>query len=317
MLSAADDLLHEPTPERLFTETNWFGFVNVPGERIAFGIYVGFKPNLNLSYSWIAAFRGRHLHHASMDYFDRRQYMAVPDVTAEGYRLDNGLEVSIVEPLKTFRLRYLDDPRKFGVDVVWDAICPPVAWQHTGHFDHFGRVTGELTLGGVPYRVDTIAQRDHSWSVRNDEVLPAVPPKPFAWVWGAFGDDWAFQTAANWALTGASEAPTDASATPVRAGGGERASWVWDGSRLEYADDVALEIEWSGLLDPKRVRISFRTEGKVVHSFDGEVLGTALIPNTFNASTLVCQIEWSDGARRGLGDVHLSVTPANYHLAGA
>ena len=319
MLSAKDDLLHDPGTERLFTETNWFGFINVEQEEVSFGVYVGFKPNLGLCYSWIAAFRGFHPHHASIEYFDRRQFMPVPTVTESGYELDNGLRVEFVEPLEKFHITYSDTARNFAIDVEWSAICPPSEWAKSGHFDHFGHVTGTLTLDGRTYPVDTFAQRDHSWSVRGDESLPAVPPKPFAWVWGAFSENFAFQSAANWTLTTDAGGSDTHSGTPVHAGGGEQASWLWDGDNIDYTTEVNFEItKWEGSLRPTAARIAFRTESGKSYSFDGKVVSAALIPNSFNFSTLVCQVHWRDeDGNAGIGDFHLSITPANYTGAGA
>jgi hypothetical protein len=317
MLTAADDLMHDPGTHRLFTETNWFGFVNVPDEGISFGIYIGFKPNLGVTYTWIVAWQGRHQHHMGIEYFDRRQYMQVPEITTEGYELDNGLKVSILEPLNKFKIEYADEPRKFGIDIVWSAICPAVAWTKSGHLDHFGHVKGQLTLKGKTYEVDTFSQRDHSWSIReDDEHMPAKPPKPFAWVWGAFSDSFAFQAAANWNVTDGTDFG-ETTATPIRGGGGEKSSWMWNGTESIYTSDIDFDIKWGGHLTPRAVALGFITETGQRYEFEGEVLSSALIPGTFIFSTLACQVRWHgpDGAD-GIGDFHLSINPFNYRGAG-
>jgi hypothetical protein len=83
-----------------------------------------------------------------------------------------GVRVTMIEPLRQYRIRY-EDPGALELDVVFEAVMAPnphpigVAPFFKGtHFDQPGHVTGEMLLRGERVAIDCYATRDRSWGPR-------------------------------------------------------------------------------------------------------------------------------------------------------
>ncbi len=86
----------------------------------------------------------------------------------------------------------LGDRRPVGVDLEWEAFGPSYEHPHAagkaaqsrGHYQHAGRVHGEIIVGAEAFVIDGTGERDHSWGSRNWWRQP--------WHWAAFqrSDEW-------------------------------------------------------------------------------------------------------------------------------
>src|SRR5439155_74330 len=86
-----------------------------------------------------------------------------------------GLLIEWLVPRESFRLRYRHGTH--GMDVVWQAISPTYLYPHPpgvsfdqfpGHIEQGGAVRGTVTLAAVPYPIDCLGHRDHSWGGERD-----------------------------------------------------------------------------------------------------------------------------------------------------
>ena len=192
---ATDDLLHPDSfadiPDDSATETQYFGF-SVPEAGIHALTYMWWHPNLKVCSGGLFVFKGvKQLTQAS-EICDWRTYMR--DVAIENdlheFRFDNGYGVKIIEPQRRFHLTYADEANGNSVDVMIDAVLPPVKTADGNHFEQTMRVTGELLLRGARYEVDCYHVRDRSWGKPRPETLMPMPPT--SWMCGAFRDDFSF-----------------------------------------------------------------------------------------------------------------------------
>jgi hypothetical protein len=89
------------------------------------------------------------------------------------FTLDNGVTLitcEAVEKLKTYHMTY-KAPEGVEIDVTWNALMEPVPlavpeqWKEWAprHYDHFGRMTGNIKVEGNEYEVDCWAGHDRSF----------------------------------------------------------------------------------------------------------------------------------------------------------
>jgi hypothetical protein len=185
-LTAEDDAFHEHTDHWWETETAWFSF-NVPERRMG-----------GWFYNQVLAVQG--VCNGGAWVWDDSDTPALYEVNQRGLPLPEGLDLrdvtlpngnamAVLEPLRTYRLRYRD-PGRFEADVVFQAIMAPHShplgaapfWKGR-HFDQAGRVRGEIVLHGERIEVDCVAGRDRSWGPRPmgpdpRKARPAAPSQP-------------------------------------------------------------------------------------------------------------------------------------------
>jgi hypothetical protein len=119
------------------------------------------------------------------------QRAAPPPLEGDSFTVA-GLRVDIERPLERFRLRYAHGSTAF--DLTWEGMSPtykyptPPSDEFPGHIEQGGRVTGRVTLGGVPMPFDGPGHRDHSWGGERDWA------KFHRWTYlsGEFGGDFWF-----------------------------------------------------------------------------------------------------------------------------
>ena len=119
------------------------------------------------------------------------QRAAPPPLEGDSFTVA-GLRVDIERPLERFRLRYAHGSTAF--DLTWEGMSPtykyptPPSDEFPGHIEQGGRVTGTVTLGGVPMPFDGPGHRDHSWGGERDWA------KFHRWTYlsGEFGGDFWF-----------------------------------------------------------------------------------------------------------------------------
>lgn len=187
----ADDLFHTPPDDNFtWTETNWFGMMFIPEKGLQFDAYVWTHPNLGVVFSGFYIMRGRKKDQLCAEYFDYRSWLPMPDGNLDDYSLANGLSVKILKPLTTYKLDYVDEARGVKLDVVWEAMMPPVPFPMGEHLEQAGHVTGTLLFEGETHRVDCRVVRDHSWVHRPE--TPKLGRRPIGFVACAFDDGTAF-----------------------------------------------------------------------------------------------------------------------------
>lgn len=202
MIVDADCDFHPPAPDRMWAETNYFGF-EVPQAGMHVGLYSLFRPNLDLVNSALFV-NSRHVTGDwQIDFWDHRAYLPLGDTRLTDFRLENGLSVRNVEPNRVWEISVDHDP--LFLDVRFEALMPPYdihdpamdpmarverqdlaasdAWKG-GHFDLTGALTGSLTLRGRTYEIDWFSTMDHSWGVRGEHQ-----PGTMTWLQAHFSRD--------------------------------------------------------------------------------------------------------------------------------
>jgi len=182
-----------PPDQPMWAETNYFGF-EVPEAPLHIGLYSLFRPNLGVVNSAVFANSRKVTSGWEIDYWDHRAYLPMkPDESLLSFKLANGLAVTCLEPNRVWELRY-SSPGLLDVDVRFEALMQPFdihdpdmdprarrsggdlsagALWSGGHVDMTGAVTGEVTVRGRRFAVDSLSTMDHSWGVR-EEYQPGV-----------------------------------------------------------------------------------------------------------------------------------------------
>lgn len=192
-LTLADDELHQPREgDPSWAETSWFA-AQIPERNLCIWVYTLFRTNLGVLSSSIYVFGGGDGELWRQPYYRLFWHQQLPkDFTLTRYELPFGLSGGVRKPLEQFEVHY-DDGAGFSVDLNFDAIHPAHAVGVTdeiGHIDQFGRVTGQLTMGGETIPIDCIEMRDRTWSPRREQ-------RDRAWLgysYGAVDEKTAFQS---------------------------------------------------------------------------------------------------------------------------
>lgn len=206
MIEPQDAEFHPVGPDRMWTETNYFGF-DVPAVPLHVGLYALFRPNLGTVNSAVFANSRTVENSWQIDFWDSRAYLPMPEGRSLlDYRLDNGLAVRCLEPNRLWHLQY-DNDESFSVDVRFQALMEPfdihdpdmdprarrtsgedlsASAAYAGHFDMTGAVTGHIVLNGTRHEVDALCTMDHSWGVRAEKQLGTM-----TWLQCHFSPDFA------------------------------------------------------------------------------------------------------------------------------
>ena len=213
-----DDFLHPAknklVTDKTLTETQYFGF-SVPEAQIQGAGYLWHHPNLGTVSGGLYVWRGDKFTAAAAELCAYTDFMsdAALKNDLQNYRLENGYGVEVLEPLKRHRMTYSDSARKNSVDLIFEAISPPVMFRDGNHMEQPMKVNGELVLRGKTYAVDCHCIRDRSWAKPRREDNFAMPP--LSWMTGVFNKDFAFvcsmfdQAAQNTELKGSFAMPED------------------------------------------------------------------------------------------------------------
>jgi hypothetical protein len=195
--TAADDELHEPGPQRDWTETTWWSFA-VPERALAGWLYVQIRPNLGASSGGAFVYDPRSWLQWELPYYGFLLHQPLPEpLDLRAVTFSNGVSVAMVEPGMVYDLGYrFRDQDDFVADLRFRGISPPVPhlqgappFSGSSHYDQHGRVTGELYLLGEQIPVDCISVRDRSWG-RRPELLGRRTR--FSYCFGASSPDEAF-----------------------------------------------------------------------------------------------------------------------------
>ncbi len=206
MLSAADDLFHQPRfQDFTWTETSWWSFYIPEESRLGY-LYFIFKPNLGVAQSQVAIWSGHCRDLTETDYWDTQIHLPMPRANLDNLPLASGLSLRVLEPLKRYRVDY-DGGRGTELHLEFEALTLPAEASETTldkgetfaktfqamvligawHFDQPVMAKGELILNGERHEVAYPAIRDRSWGPRPETGLRAA-----AYDQGHFGSDFGF-----------------------------------------------------------------------------------------------------------------------------
>lgn len=298
-ITDADDFLHRAQNALVTadsaTETQYFGF-SVPEARIHGYAYLWYHPSLRVVTGGLFAFQGHKRTAVNAELSDFRTYHSDRALEGDlhGYRLSNGYGVEVLEPLKRHRLTFADAARGNAVDLVYEAVQPPVMFGDGTHFEQPMRVRGTLSLRGAAYAVDGFNVRDRSWAKPRPE--DNLPMPPFSWMTGVFDPGFAFNCSVF-----DQEVPRGAPKLPVErtlTGG-----WVHRDGRLGRLVKAVKRVERTRFsLLPSRVQLEMTDEHGRTFAIDGEMIASTVWQPWSNIYMPVCLMKWTCEGRVAHGD---------------
>ncbi|MCW2520886.1 MAG: putative aminoglycoside phosphotransferase, partial [Mycobacterium sp.] len=187
--NAEDEGTHEPTDERLWSESWYFDFAD-PGQGVGGWLRLGLIPNQG--HAWINALLcGPHMPTIAVLDFEA----ALPVVHTEVHTEAVDLELEATVPLQSYGVSLRatgeahDDPAdllrgKSGrpvdleMDLVWTTAGTPYQYRLSTRYEIPCTVSGTVRADGRAFELTGVAgQRDHSWAARDWWSME--------WVWSA------------------------------------------------------------------------------------------------------------------------------------
>ena len=163
-------------------ERYWLSMQDVVQRNFILTLGFGKYPNQDVMEGFVI------VQHGALQYNLRvsRRLLADPVAVTAG-----PLSVTVIEPLKTLRIRIAANESGIGADFTWHAAMP--CMLEGRHFEinrarvshdlvryvQLGRIEGEVTLPGHSFRLEresVWAERDHSWGVRPMAHRQGEPP---------------------------------------------------------------------------------------------------------------------------------------------
>ena len=178
-----DEFLHPVPADATYawTETSYWGFT-APSHTLMAEIYIWYHPQLKVMSAGVLIWRGLRTSSLAADYVNHHHYLPLPDQIGK-YRIDAiGLEIEILDPLKSARLRMDDPERGVSFDVTVRGAIPPVSRPNGHHLVQPMKCEGTLNLYGETIPIDDYFMRDRSWGAERHETPRDVPP--ITWMTG-------------------------------------------------------------------------------------------------------------------------------------
>jgi hypothetical protein len=188
-LEPRDGLLHQPAfHEPAWLETHWFSFL-VPERNLRGHVYSTFRTNVGVVFSHVLVWSRDCASQLDFDYYDSRIHLPMPEGNLDGYRLGNGLQVTMQEPLMRYHIDY-EGFNGMRLDLDLEGMMPAIESRETklptggqdfshfhpeikpmvrgdvGHIDQTFMVRGEMVLNGETIEIAYPGNHDHSWSPR-------------------------------------------------------------------------------------------------------------------------------------------------------
>ncbi len=190
-----DEFLH-PAPEGAgyaLTETSYWGFC-VPERQLMAEIYIWFHPVLRTMSAGVLIFTGKRASSLASDFVHHHHFLPMP-ADISHYRIDAiGLEIEVLEPLRSIRMCCRDPERAMSFEVLFTAALPPIGRPNGNHLVQLMRTVGELQLHGETIPIDSYFTRDRSWSAERHETPRDLPP--ITWMTGNVDGELAFHLVA-------------------------------------------------------------------------------------------------------------------------
>ncbi len=175
MLTDADDLRHEHGSDPRWRESLYWNFL-VPEASLGGVVYFRLDPNASLAAVMVIVYRG---FEAVPAYLYLRTAPAAPSLELDDVSAA-GLHIRRLEPLRKFHLTFADGER-IGLQLTFTGIHPAFdyardpSWKGaavaTNRFEQAGRLEGRLRIAGQEFAVSGFGQRDHSWGVRDWDLI--------------------------------------------------------------------------------------------------------------------------------------------------
>lgn len=299
----SDDFLHPELSAKesgaSLTETHYLGF-NVPEHDIHAVGYVWYHPHLKTVSGGIAVWQGFKNHPLQSEIWDYVTYMSDECLKDDlwHYRLENGYEVTTIQPLSSHRIQYSNTATDSAVDVTLEALTPPIMLDTGMHFEQPMRTTGEVRLRGRTYEVNGTTVRDRSFGQLRRESL--VPLPPLAWMNAAFADDFAFgctafdDPAQNPEWKGKLLVPGD---NPLRGG------WIFkDGAIARIVRASKVTTRKQGSLYPDTVELLVVDEVDRTHEIHGKSMAGVNWQTWHNMDSNINLMRWECNGRVTHGD---------------
>ncbi|MEA2467912.1 MAG: hypothetical protein QOJ57_2038 [Thermoleophilaceae bacterium] len=302
LLTPRDALFHTPGyRDRTWLETNWWSFL-VPEHNLRGHIYNGFRTNLGVVFSQVHVWSRDASSVLDFDYWDSQVHLPLPACNLDHFRLDNGLEVKMHEPLKRYSLSY-DGFGDTHFRLEYEALMPAVDSRETqvaggrdfsafhavdpalaaniGHIDQTLAVKGEVVIKGRSYEVDFPTNRDHTWSPRPERAHGRGYFDE-----GYFGEDLCFHVQTH------NEQPDRASVT--------------NGYIIDHGELLSLKAgEGRYVMDgwlTKRLEYELEDERGRTHRFVGEPTATTYLPTWPNQYNNGGVVRWTSNGDVGWGE---------------
>lgn len=313
-LTPRDGLFHRPAfAEPSWCETHWFGFL-VPERNMRGMVYAAFRPNLGVVFSQILVWSRDCASQLDYDYFDSRIHLPIPPTNLDSYRLANGLEVVMEEPLTRYRIAY-EGFNGMKLDLNAEAMMPAVDSRETslpgsgkpfshfhaiksmlkdeiGHIDQTFMLRGEMTLNGETIEIAYPSNHDHTWSPR-----PEFGHGRGYFDEGYFGDggqDFTFHVQTDDNLITNGYVIDNGELLALKAGEARYETDGWYTTKLEY------ELE----------DVRGRT-----HLITGEPTATLIFPTFPNQFQILSVVKWTYDGEQGWGEYkwHWEVSEIHAH----
>lgn len=274
-VDAKDDLYRTHADSDLdsqVTETYYWTFFNAEANLHGY-VYFMMRPNLRVGTCGVFAHIGSKRDYLAAEYFDFRTYMSDAFVDAQGNILTStGLRIDFIDPMKKMRIRYVDKSRAFELDMLQDAVHPPMVRANGKHFEQTMRVTGSVVLDGVSYSLNHFAIRDRSWGERRPESGRIGPP--YTWMTGVHSENLAFTIGA---FDDPERNPNWRHLYSVDRSELVRDAWIWDrGQQLRFARISKITERDADGITPARNIIDCETSAGSRYRFVGQI--TANLP---------------------------------------
>lgn len=306
----ADEELHRALqaekPHYSLTETQYLGF-SVPEHGVRCFVWVWCHPNLEVVTGGAMAWQGFKSRTLGSELFDFRGFMStsVFEDSFSTYELDNGLRVEMTEPGRQFRLSYEDASRQNSFEVTQTAVADPVVWPTNNHFEQLLHCTGQITLRGTRYEVDSFTMRDRSFGEYRTETPVNAPPT--SWLTAIFDEDFALCVVAT----------DDPATNPIWRDRFEvdtesltRFGWVRVDGRLVAVESVRTHTAYGPdtLLPTSITTEVIDVEGRR-YSLSGQVSAAAPLATWMNIRVVTGLIEWTCDGQRGYGEIQQPQSP--------
>lgn len=298
-----DDLLHPASfadiKDDSATETQAFGF-SVPEARVYALSYLWHHPNLKVCTGGLFVCQGVMKTMAHAELCDWRNFMSDKALANDlhEFRFDSSYGVKILEPLKRFHLTYKDKERNNSVDLIAEAVLPPVMFADEKHFEQTMRMKGTLVLRGKEYAVDCYTVRDRSWGKPRPEAHMPFPP--VSWMVGTFSDDFSFNCNMFDHTSGNPELPQTLVVPDEKAliGG-----WVYrDGKLGRIVRGFKRVTRERGSLLALAVELQFTDEHGRNFDLRGTLLAACPLIGWNNTSMMMHSLRWECDGKVGYGD---------------
>jgi len=177
--AAADEARHEPTDERLWSESWYLDFVD---EAQGIGGYVrlGLYPGLQRAWYWACVVGPDRPLVTVIDHDVKIPPGRSHEIRTEGLWADYTVETvldHVSVGVEAFAVG-VDDPAEvygdlrgdrvpLGFDLEWETVGGSFAYPGVTRYEVPCRVHGEVLVGAERIELDGLGQRDHSWGVRD------------------------------------------------------------------------------------------------------------------------------------------------------